>query len=186
MTSFSKGGDTPIPVVGDPNFRHIEQNTEVITIKVRTPKGVASALVSKNVKAGDSILIFRDRSFLHGPQAPITGLVVRPSDCGIHDIVGQVIVGDDFEIVKGGSMDRLASGALCLWTWLVFMSPADLILFVAQDLKADISPPEEGVGRAVVLSVCPEGKARRLTTSVTCGPVSSFAIGRPNWSGTPW
>lgn len=74
MTSFSKKDDEPPIHEVSHDFRYVERNTEEIAVKVRTPLGMASALVSKNVKAGDSILILRDQ--VHGPQAPITGLVV--------------------------------------------------------------------------------------------------------------
>jgi hypothetical protein len=93
MASFSKGDGTAMPV-GDHDFRHVEQNTEATTVKIPTPMGIASAFVSKSVKAGDSILILQDH--VHGPRAPITGLVVRPFDRDIHIIVGQVVLGDEF------------------------------------------------------------------------------------------
>jgi hypothetical protein len=93
MASFSEGDGTAMPV-GDHDFRHVEQNTEATTVKIPTALGIASAFVSKSVKAGDSILILQDH--VHGPRAPITGLVVRPFDRDIHIIVGQVVLGDEF------------------------------------------------------------------------------------------
>jgi hypothetical protein len=185
MSSFSKGGDAPTHV-GDRDFRHVEQTPGKIAVKVRTPMGMASALVGKNVKAGDSILLLRDG--IHGPRAPITGLVVRPFERDLHIIVGQVVVGDEFtpSTDAGNVFDCLFWDGFFRWNWLVFMSPADFILYVAQDLKSHISPPEEGVGPAIAWSVCPEAKAKRLTTSVTSDPVSSFAIRRQDWSGTDW
>jgi hypothetical protein len=181
MASLSTGDEAPMPV-GDHDFRHVEQSTGVTTVKVRTPMGMVSALVSRNVKASDSILILREAS--HWRRAPITGLVVRLFDCGIHTIVGQVVFGDEFS--SASIYDLLFSIYHFRRNWVVFMSPADFILFVAQDLKSYISPPEEGVGPTVVLSICPEEKAKRLTTSVTSDLVSSFATRTPNWLQLPW
>jgi hypothetical protein len=91
------------------------------------------------------------------------------------------------QIRGSGSMyDLLVSIVPIQRNWVVYMSPADLILFAAQDLKSEVSPPEEGVGPIIVLSVCPEEKAKRLTTSVTSDLVSSFAIRRQKWSHTRW
>jgi hypothetical protein len=180
MASLSTGDEAPMPV-GDHDFRHVEQSTGVTTVKIPTPMGIASAFVSKSVKAGNSILILQDH--VHGPRSPITGLIVRPFDRDIHIIVGQVVFGDEFS--SASIYDLLFPIDFDRRNWVVFMSPADFILFVAQVLKSYISPPEEGVGPTVVLSICPEEKAKRLTTSVTSDLVSSFATRTPNWLQLP-
>jgi hypothetical protein len=185
MVSFSKGDEKPMHVGNHHDSRHVEPTGEAITVKVQTPMGSTSALASKTAKAGDSILILRDQ--VHGPRAPFTGLVVRPFDRDKHIIVGQVVVSDDFSsIVPDWNGHLFYTVDPSQREWLVFMSPEDLILFAAQDLKSEISSPKGGVGPTIVLSVCPEEQARRLTTSVTSDLVSSFAIRRQKWFRTRW
>lgn len=64
------------------------------------------------------------------------------------------------------------------WSWKVYMSPEDLLLFVAQDLKLEHRPPElkENFLSTVDFSVYPEKREMRLMTNATSEPFSSFAI----------
>lgn len=63
------------------------------------------------------------------------------------------------------------------WSWKIHMSPEDLLLFVAQDLKLEHRSPElkENFLSTVDFSVYPEERVTRLRTNATSEPFASFA-----------
>ena len=191
VTSLLKGEapSTPDKYLGDlERFCH---GSDVAFKQLKNPLGKVVALADKKVKARDRLLFFSQlrasndggRNF-NALSPASAGLVVRPSETGIHIVVGQVVV--NFRGIKirsdwSSSMDPtdqygFENGDCGYQEWWVFMSPADIFVFAVQDLRARVGSPDEGEGPVVELMYCPEETAKRLATSVTADLASSYAI----------
>jgi hypothetical protein len=63
------------------------------------------------------------------------------------------------------------------WRWKVHLSPEDLLLYIAQDLKLEEhEPPGKYIAPMVDLAVHPRERAKRVITDVTSEPLSSYAV----------
>jgi hypothetical protein len=157
----------------DHGLQYIEQHAEDVAVKIRDPLGRVVALADKKVQAGDTLLFFTDRS----PPIPfgslVAGLIIRSTTSSIHVVVGQVIADHGIGF-KNHTTPR--GFEFSHQDWWVFMSPLDLLLFAAQDMKSDISSSGEGVVSSITRTAHPEEIVKRLTTSVTTDLNSSYAI----------
>jgi hypothetical protein len=89
-------------------------------------------------------------------------------------------------VVFSGVMewDRYHNGSDRIWS--VHMSPEDLLLFVAQDLKVEENPLEKDLVPRAGKSMYPEEIVRRLTTDVTSDGFSSYAVCERSESDAGW
>lgn len=160
------------------------------------------AFADTRIEPGDTLLFF-DKDEGSGPGLAvagmhIAGLIVRTVKDTLCVVIGQVIVdegvrpcagysqseachcsGDDSCLCTEGktcecSAEGLHESMACKWE--VYMSPEDLLLFLAQDMEARDRPVDEDVVPMADLYVRPDHTARRLKTSVTSEPLSSYAI----------
>ena len=151
----------------DSRSQYVERYMKSVGVEIKNPLGTVVAFGDNKVKAGDILLFFDD-------LGPSGGLIVRPIKHDFHMFVGQVVLSHEIQTCSGidpESFDRENND------WLVCMSPLDLVLFVAQDMKSEISSSK--VGPVMKRTVCLEESAKRLTTNVTSGLDSSFAILSP-------
>jgi hypothetical protein len=187
VTSLLKNSPPSTHVHGH-DLRYIEQYTEDDdAVKIRNPLGRVVALANKKVKAGDILLFSRD---LGGPHfsglVPLAaGLIVRPLECGVHIVVGQVVVDHgirppEMRVSRDVETDPVGF-EIGNNDWWVYMSPIDLLLFVAQGTKFEVSSPSEGTGPVIKQTFCPEKTAKRLTTGVTTDLISSFVLRKRDW-----
>jgi hypothetical protein len=110
-----------------------------------------------------------------------SALIVRRYSSTIATIVGQCILDSD---VKSG---QRGSGCVCRDgthtstndTWQALMSPEDLLVFVAQDLKSVPQLPSKYGMPVADVSVHPKQSIERLTTRVTSREFSSYAKSIP-------
>lgn len=177
---------TPDTRIRGHDFQYVQQQTEGTAVKIHNPLGKVVALADKNVKAGDRFLFFSNE----GPSAypsyglcpPFAGLVVRWMEPDIHIIVGQVVIDYGIRPCESPCSCVADTGkrrhGFEPEDWWVYMSPEDLLLFVAQDMRSEVSSPRHAVGPAMELTVRREETAKRLITSVTTDAVSSYAIRR--------
>jgi hypothetical protein len=70
--------------------------------------------------------------------------------------------------------------------WSVYMSPEDLLLFVAQDLKVEEGSLERNSVPSISNSMHPEETVRRLATDVTSDGFSSYAVCEHSESDAGW
>jgi hypothetical protein len=159
------------------------QGDTATCIRLHTPDGSVIGLANKRIKHGDTILLFEsgnDNGVFH------SALIVRRCDDG-HDptiatIVGQCIVHSNVKSCLGGS------GCVCghvthvsaKEVWNVLMSPEDLLVFIAQDLKLVHRQPSKFEVPMVDYSVHLEESRERLTTGVTSEEFSSYATVTPS------
>jgi hypothetical protein len=152
-------------------------------IELHSLDGSVVGLANKDIQPGDTVLFF-ELSDGDDKMLP-SGLIVREHFCekegtSVATIVGQCIVDSDVGGCEGGS------GCLCrdarhCWegkAWQVLMSPEDLLVFIAQDLKLIHRQPSEFEALRVEISVQLEKSRERLTTRVSSGS-SSYAIAIP-------
>jgi hypothetical protein len=191
-------GRPPTARTWDDNFEYVEQFSKDVAVKLRNPLGKVVALADKKVKCGDILLFFRDFGppsriyYTLGP--PVAGRILRPTECGIHVIVGQVVV--DHGITPAPSEHhcphhtKATSAAtdslgfeLKNNNWRVLMSHVDFLLFAAQDMRSEVSPHVEGVSPVIKRTFGLGQTARRLTTSVTTDLNSSYAFRQEDWVG---
>jgi hypothetical protein len=188
-------GRPPTARTWDDNLEYIEQFSKDVAVKLRNPLGKVVALADKKVKCGDILLFFRD----YGPPSridytlgpPVAGLILRPTECGIHVIVGQVVVDHGITPSErrcqchhtGSSSAATDSLGFELKNnnWRVLMSHVDFLLFAAQDMRSEVSPHVEGVGPVIKRTFSLGQTARRLTTSVTTDLNSSYAFRLEDW-----
>lgn len=165
------------------DLQYIERHTEEVAVKIRNPLGRVVALADKKVKAGDMLLFSRDLGGPHFSLVPrAAGLIVRPLECGIHIVVGQVFVDHGIRPPEEQDIETNSVGfEIRDNDWWLYISPIDLLLFVAQGMKSKVIPPSEDDGPVIKRTFCPEGTARRLTTGVTADPTSSFAVRKRDW-----
>lgn len=154
---------------------------ECETMAIRTPSGVVAGLADKQIQPGNTLLFFRgaNRSIFH------SGLVVRQTrhkgiDPAIATIVGQCLRITDIQVCSHGPSctcdgHHLMSHSEEKSPWIVHMSPEDLLLFVAQDLKLEHRQPKKFEVPMVDVLVRWEESAKRLSTRVTHEPLSSYA-----------
>lgn len=171
----------------------LEQYAKNVAVRVKNPLGRVVALVDKKARADDVLVFFRDQDRVSdfryaqtGPTSlspPAAGLVVRPLIRDLHVIVGQVVVGPGIRPERHDeSPDRNSTGTDSLGFelghngWWVYMSPGDLLLFIAQDMKSEVSSPGKDVDSPITRTFCPEETAKRLTTNVTISLNSSYAL----------
>jgi hypothetical protein len=155
----------------DHDPQYVQRYTNDIAVEVRNPLGDVVAFADRKLKVGDFLLFFED-------LGPSGGLIVRPIKRGFHIFVGQVVLNHGIRPRAYWSLPRIGIDPESFdrenENWWVYMSPLDLILFVAQDMKSEISSSE--VGPVMKRTVCLEESAKRLTTNVTSDLDSSFAI----------
>jgi hypothetical protein len=165
---------------GNPSRREtsIRQRGMAGGIDLRTPDGSVVGLANKQMQHGDTILLFGGGvigGFFH------SALIVRRYSSTIATIVGQCILDSD---VKSG---QRGSGCVCRDgthtstndTWQALMSPEDLLVFVAQDLKSVPQLPSKYGMPVADVSVHPKQSIERLTTRVTSREFSSYAKSIP-------
>ena len=175
LTSLLKDKEYPSPIF-DHDPQYVQQYIKDIAVEVRNSLGDVVAFADRKLKAGDFLLFFRD-------LGPSGGLIVRPIKSGFHIIVGQVVLNHGIRPRSYRSHSHRSRPCFGIdentfdrenERWWVYMSPLDLILFVAQDMKSEISSSE--VGHIMKRTVCLEDSVKRLTTNVTSDLDSSFAV----------
>jgi hypothetical protein len=151
-------------------------------IRLHTPDGSVIGLANKRIQPKDTILLFDD-----GNDRMLSfGLIVRRfrerDGSFIATIVGQCFFNTDVSTCRGGyrCLCEGASHVSDKEAWKVYMSPEDLLAFVAQDLKLVHRPPSELEVPMVDLSVDLEKNRDRVTTRVTSEEFSSYAIVTPS------
>ena len=170
------------------DLHYIERHAEDVAVKIRNPLGRVVALADKKVKAGDVLMFSRDLGGPHfsGLVPPAAGLIVRPLECGICIVVGQVVVDHGIRPpgrrIPGDTGTDSVGFEIRNNDWWVYMSPIDLMLFVTQGMKSEVSSPTESIGHFVKRTFCPEETAKRLTTGLTADPASSFAVRERDWA----
>lgn len=119
-------------------------------------------MADKKVKAGDMLLFSRDLGGPHFSLVPrAAGLIVRPLECGIHIVVGQVVVDHGIRPPEEQDIEKNSVGfEIRDNDWWLYISPIDLLLFVAQGMKSEVIPPSEDDGPVIKRTFCPEGTAR--------------------------
>jgi hypothetical protein len=152
-------------------------------IRLRTSDGSVVGLANKQIQPRDTIFLFEDATDGTFPN----GLIVRKHSYEMDGkivamIVGQCILDPDFSPCQGGSgcMCGDVTHASDKETWKVLMSPEDLLVFVAQDLMMVHRQPSKFEVPMVDMSVDLERSIQRLTTRVTSGVFSSYAIATPS------
>lgn len=171
---------------GNPSRRKISTGQENTAggIKLRTPNGTVIGLANQQIQHGDTILLFEsgvNEGIFH------SALIVRRYGPTIATIVGQCIVDSDLKSCWGGS-GCVFRGAMHISdsdTWRALMSPEDLLVFVAQDLKAVPRLPSYSGMPVMDVSVQPEMSIERVTTRVTSEEMSSYAIAGRNPRESP-
>jgi hypothetical protein len=145
-------------------------------IRIHMPDGSVVGLANRQMQQGDTVLLFDNGISL---DVFHSALVVRRLDSAIAAIVGQCIVDSDVENCPGnffGCVCGDVTHALEKVTWKVLMSPEDLLVFIAQDLKSVHRQPIKWEVPMVDDSVDLEESMERLTTRVTSEEFSSYAI----------
>ena len=120
---------------------HVEESEPDRNLSLRTPGGTIVGLANKQIRHGDVLLLFPGWKPW---KIFCSGLLVRKYHMlGNHSvaamIVGQCIVDPCLEVCQGGSLCE-CRGDLRLHDqndsfWKVHMSPEDLLVFIAQDLR---------------------------------------------------
>jgi hypothetical protein len=144
--------------------------------RLHTPDESVIGLANKQIQHGDIILLFDGGAV--GIEMFRPALVVRRHTSVTATIVGQCIFDSDVRTCRGGSI-CVCGGVTHVWEngiWKVLMSPEDLLVFVAQDLKFVHRQSSRVEAPAVKISVHLEKSRERLTTSVTSEEFSSYAI----------
>jgi hypothetical protein len=154
------------------------QETTAGGVRLRTPDGSLVGLANQQIQHGDTILLFEsgvNEGIFH------SALIVRRWGPTIAMIVGQRIVDSDVEICQGGSgcVCRGAMHTSDSDVWQALMSPEDLLVFVAQDLKSVPRLPSYSGMPVMDVSVQPERSRERVTTRVTSEEFSSYAMAIP-------
>lgn len=148
-------------------------------VNLRTPDGSMVGLANKRIQHGDTILLFEsgvNEGMFH------SALIVRRYGSAIATIVGQCIIDSDVEVCRGegsGCVCRDATHTSDDNVWQALMSPEDLLVFVAQDVKAIYRQPSQFGMPVMDVSVQPERSIERVTTNVTSEEFSSYAIVNP-------
>jgi hypothetical protein len=147
-------------------------------MNLRGSDGSVVGLANKQMQHGDTILLFGsgvNEGFFH------SALIVRRYSSTIATIVGQCIVDSDVKSCQGGSgcVCRDATHTSDNHTWQALMSPEDLLVFVAQDLKSVPRQPSKYGMPVADVSVHPKQSVQRVTTKVTSEAFSSYARAVP-------
>lgn len=175
----------------------VEQESQSEALRICDPSGTVMALADKKTRSGDVLLFLHDSAEF---RAHIPGLVVRRANKSIYMVVGQFIydpgvrpcpliprsrVPGVYSCECRGD-DDLHSSSLGFESWRVEMSAEDLLLFAAQDIKPNTA--ELDVDRPMSSTAAQlEGRWRRLVTSVTDEPSSSYAVCRvPDEQSLAW
>jgi hypothetical protein len=153
-------------------------------IRLHTPEGLVIGLANKQIRPGDTILLF-GKIDSHDSDFP-TGLIVRRyREWGrfvVATIVGQCIFDSDFGTYEGRRNYRMCSPSPRVSdkeAWKVLMSPEDRLVFIAQDLNQVYRQPKKFKVPMIDISVQLEESKKRLTTRVTSEDFSSYAIAAP-------
>lgn len=183
------------------DFSYIQEKTKNDAIGLKNSDGIVVALADTKIQPGDALL-YVDYVSDHGsPVLAVVGLLARQVHDSLYIIVGQFILyggvqpwpifrhpeacGCDSNDVCGcGELGTF--GCTCegepycpvTWSWEVYMSPEDLLLFLTQDLGIREQPAEEDVEPRLWIYVRPDRTAMRLKTSVTSNILSSYALCR--------
>lgn len=161
------------------------EEVEAEGIRLRTLDGSVVGLVDKQTQHGDTILLFKGG---HIDNAIFrSGLIVRKRMCYrggtfVATIVGQCIFNSDFilcEVCSDFWCNR-ATHFSDEERWQVHMSPEDLLVFIAQDLKLVHRRPKKFEVPMVDLWVQLDQSRQRLSTRVTSEEFSSYAIVTPS------
>jgi hypothetical protein len=144
-------------------------------IRLRTPDGSVVGLANKQIQHGDTILLFES---VVDSGMFLSALIVRRYGSNIATIVGQCVLDTDVAPCRGGS------GCICgdvthvpdKEAWKILMSPEDLLVFIAQDLKLVHRQPAKFEVPMIDFSVDLEESKERLTTRVTSDEFSSYAM----------
>jgi hypothetical protein len=148
-------------------------------INLRTPDGSDVGLANRQIRHGDTILLFEsgvNKGIFH------SALIVRRYGSTIATVVGQFIIDSDVKSCPGGSgcVCRDATHASGNEAWQALMSPKDLLVFIAQDLKSVPRLPSHAGMPVMDVSVQPKRSIERVTTRVTSGEWSSYAMVTPS------
>lgn len=145
-------------------------------ISLHTPGGSVVGLANKLIQPGDTLLLFES---CHREEMFHSALVVRRYESAVAAIVGQCLVDWDVGTCQGGSgcvcrdATHITDEETC---WKVLMSPEDLLLFIAQDLKLVHRRPSKFEVPMVDVSVNVDQSRERLRTRVTSEEFSSYAM----------
>jgi hypothetical protein len=139
------------------------------TTTIWTPAGLNLGSANKQVQPGDTLLLFQDGENRPTSNAGVflAGLMVRSHDGMMHSIVGQFNLNRDLTV-------RNRRGEVSA-QWRVYMSPEDLLVFVAADMKLE-RRQDTTCNELWRLRVHDRERARRLATRVTGRPFSSYAV----------
>jgi hypothetical protein len=170
--------------VGTTHDFSTREEVEAEGIRLRTLDGSVVGLVDRQTQHGDTILLFEGGHL--GNAIFRSGLIVRKRMCHrggtfVATIVGQCIFNSDFEPCETCS-DIVCRDATHFpdERWKVHMSPEDLLVFIAQDLKLVHRQPKKFEEPMVDLWVQLDQSRQRLSTRVTSEEFSSYAIVTPN------
>jgi hypothetical protein len=161
------------------------EEVEAEGIRLRTLDGSVVGLVDKQTQHGDTILLFEGG---HSGNAIFrSGLIVRKRMCYrggtfVATIIGQCIFNSDFVPCEACS-DYLCSNPTHFSDeerWRMHMSPEDLLVFIAQDLKLVHRQPKKFEVPMVDLWVQLDQSRQRLSTRVTSEEFSSYAVVTPS------
>jgi hypothetical protein len=179
VAALSEDTTLPFGRHRDHDVQYISHHTQDTVVMVRSLLGKVVALADKRLRTGDILLFFQDTHPMGGMNPPVYGLIIRSTQRDIYVVVGQVVVNHGTRPNGPGSYSAPGTNPHGLeleeGEWWVFMAPADLLLFIAQDMHSEIDSPEWG-DPGIRLTFRPEETAKRLITSVTTDWNSSYAI----------
>lgn len=187
--SKNQAGEFIVPllnsgIVEDPirhDFESAQRGADGI-ISLRNPGGMVIGLANKHIRSADILLLFScgSRSAVFPAGLVVRRFKYRAKGSVIATIVGQFIVDAD---VVTFSQDpwrwREVHHEKDSWVkvkWWAHMSPEDLLVFIAQDMKCGHRVTETRERTVAEPSVWPEESVRRLTTSITCERFSLYVI----------
>lgn len=154
--------------------------------RLRGFDGTVVGLVSTEVQHGDTLLLFDTASQAY--EIFHAGLIVRrfllrTGGSVVAKIIGQCLVDFDVEVCQDHSACECEDHGPWMHVrddqykgWKVHMSPEDLLLFIAQDLKVEHRQAEKFVAPMVDLSAHVDESSKRLQMSVTREELSSYAV----------
>ena len=166
------------------SWRANRHATECAT-SLRAFDGTVVGLVSTEVKHGDTLLLFEWSS---GHDSFHAGLIVRRflvrrGSSVVTKIIGQCLVDSGVEVCHDHSACECKGHDPWVHVrddqdeaWEVRMSPEDLLLFIAQDLKLEHRQPGKFVAPMVIFSAHVDESSKRLRISVAREELFSYAV----------